>query len=145
MERAWLLIAAAVLCQTLVDRWRPIPTRPAAATGSAVVEMGAEMGEATFRKRAGREGIGRAPKGRRPATTVLAGLALLALAGCAETELATHVAGLAVGGSEGHYKVGRPYRINGVLYHPREDYAYDEVGVASWYGPGFHGRRTANG
>ncbi len=22
---------------------------------------------------------------------------------------------------------------------------YDEVGIASWYGPGFHGRTTANG
>jgi rare lipoprotein A len=22
---------------------------------------------------------------------------------------------------------------------------YDEVGIASWYGPGFHGKRTANG
>lgn len=22
---------------------------------------------------------------------------------------------------------------------------YDQVGIASWYGPGFHGKRTANG
>ena len=25
------------------------------------------------------------------------------------------------------------------------DYQYDEIGVASWYGPGFHGKTTANG
>jgi len=23
--------------------------------------------------------------------------------------------------------------------------SYDQVGIASWYGPGFHGKRTANG
>lgn len=44
-----------------------------------------------------------------------------------------------------HYKVGDPYQINGVWYYPQENYGYDEVGVASWYGPGFHGRLTANG
>jgi peptidoglycan lytic transglycosylase len=43
------------------------------------------------------------------------------------------------------YKVGNPYRVKGVWYYPRIDYDYAEVGVASWYGPGFHGRSTANG
>ena len=42
-------------------------------------------------------------------------------------------------------KVGRPYQINGVWYYPRVDESYDAVGIASWYGPGFHGRATANG
>jgi rare lipoprotein A len=45
----------------------------------------------------------------------------------------------------GFYKVGSPYRIRGVLYRPNTNYAYDQVGVASWYGPGFHGKKTANG
>jgi len=44
-----------------------------------------------------------------------------------------------------HYKVGEPYKIDGIWYYPEEDYDYDEVGLASWYGPGFHGRLTANG
>ncbi len=44
-----------------------------------------------------------------------------------------------------HYKVGKPYQINGRWYHPKEDPDYQEVGVASWYGPQFHGRLTANG
>jgi rare lipoprotein A len=43
------------------------------------------------------------------------------------------------------YKVGNPYQINGVWYYPAEDFAYDETGIASWYGPGFHGGTTANG
>ncbi len=43
------------------------------------------------------------------------------------------------------YKVGAPYRVDGVAYVPRIDPDYDETGVASWYGPGFHGRPTANG
>ncbi len=42
-------------------------------------------------------------------------------------------------------KIGKPYQINGVWYHPREQWDYDEIGTASWYGPGFHGKRTANG
>lgn len=45
----------------------------------------------------------------------------------------------------GIYKVGNPYQIDGVWYYPRVDYDYDETGIASWYGPGFHKRATANG
>lgn len=42
-------------------------------------------------------------------------------------------------------KVGNPYKVAGVWYHPKEEPDYDEVGYASWYGPDFHGKRTANG
>lgn len=42
-------------------------------------------------------------------------------------------------------KIGRPYQINGRWYRPHIDTSYDEVGIASWYGPGFHGKPTANG
>lgn len=45
----------------------------------------------------------------------------------------------------GVYKVGAPYRLNGVVYRPREVDRFDEDGIASWYGEMFHGRRTANG
>lgn len=44
-----------------------------------------------------------------------------------------------------HYKVGKPYQVNGRWYYPKEDPDYSEVGVASWYGSQFHGRLTANG
>ena len=45
----------------------------------------------------------------------------------------------------GAYKVGRPYQIGNAWYYPKADYGYDETGIASWYGPGFHGKPTANG
>ncbi|MFW6027860.1 MAG: septal ring lytic transglycosylase RlpA family protein [bacterium] len=47
--------------------------------------------------------------------------------------------------TQGRYVVGEPYRENGVWYHPAEDWTYNEVGVASWYGIDHHGKRTANG
>jgi len=47
--------------------------------------------------------------------------------------------------ASGHYKVGRPYQIKGVWYYPKEDYSYDETGIASWYGDDFHRLATANG
>ncbi|GAB4393514.1 MAG: septal ring lytic transglycosylase RlpA family protein [Kiloniellaceae bacterium] len=72
------------------------------------------------------------------------------LAGCAETELAVHNAKRLTDSSGetpqvGRYKVGNPYQIANVWYYPRVDYRYEETGIASWYGPGFHGRETANG
>jgi rare lipoprotein A len=45
----------------------------------------------------------------------------------------------------GRYSVGKPYSINGQTYVPTEDTGYRVEGVASWYGPDFHGRQTANG
>ncbi|MGF1630874.1 MAG: septal ring lytic transglycosylase RlpA family protein [Kiloniellaceae bacterium] len=80
-------------------------------------------------------------------------LALFAvLAGCAETELAVHNAkrmqtpdSPAAVTQAGTYKLGKPYQIANVWYYPQEDFGYDESGIASWYGPGFHGRQTANG
>ncbi len=42
-------------------------------------------------------------------------------------------------------KVGNPYKIAGVWYHPKEDPTYDQTGYASWYGQDFHGKATANG
>lgn len=47
--------------------------------------------------------------------------------------------------SRGMYKVGQPYSIDGVTYVPMEEFQHVETGVASWYGPGFHGKNTANG
>jgi rare lipoprotein A len=45
----------------------------------------------------------------------------------------------------GYYRVGAPYTIGGRTYYPAEDPRYRAEGVASWYGPDFHGRETANG
>lgn len=69
------------------------------------------------------------------------------LASCSRIELASHFGKKLVASekSKGHYKVGRPYTIKGKRYYPSVDYAYNETGIASWYGPGFHGKATANG
>ena len=42
-------------------------------------------------------------------------------------------------------KLGKPYQVMGRWYAPADDRAYDEKGIASWYGPGFHALSTANG
>ncbi|MBI4800085.1 MAG: septal ring lytic transglycosylase RlpA family protein, partial [Desulfarculus sp.] len=40
----------------------------------------------------------------------------------------------------------RPYTIQGKTYHPLPSAeGYRERGIASWYGPNFHGKRTSNG
>ncbi|WP_409455316.1 septal ring lytic transglycosylase RlpA family protein [Methylosinus sp. H3A] len=44
----------------------------------------------------------------------------------------------------GYYMVGKPYQIAGKTYYPSER-SYSAVGLASWYGSDFHGRKTANG
>jgi rare lipoprotein A len=45
----------------------------------------------------------------------------------------------------GSYLVGKPYKVRGKTYRPRENPDYTAVGLASWYGGAFHGRKTANG
>ena len=78
------------------------------------------------------------------------GLATL-LAACGERELArreskrVETPAPAEPAATGIYKVGQPYQVKKIWYYPRVDYSYDETGIASWYGPGFHGKLTANG
>lgn len=45
----------------------------------------------------------------------------------------------------GRDQLGKPYKVRGKWYHPKEDPNYRKVGTASWYGDAFHGRLTANG
>ena len=80
--------------------------------------------------------------GARSLIMALAMASVLALAGCSgsgKVDLSGH------GKTRGYYKVGAPYQVKGVWYHPRVDYDYDETGVASWYGEAFQGKPTANG
>jgi rare lipoprotein A len=74
-------------------------------------------------------------------------LAAVGLAGCAETTLVTNGSKLATEDSNKvpPYKLGKPYQIEGAWYYPKIDYDYSETGIASWYGPDFHGKSTANG
>ena len=49
-------------------------------------------------------------------------------------------------GKGGIHKVGNPYKVGGRWYKPvADETAYDETGIASWYGRDFHGKHTANG
>ena len=104
---------------------------------------------------------------RRWRGAVSLGVAALALAGCAPPP-APHVSyshghehfaqgkyghaspkvvadGERVPRGGGQYLVGRPYTVAGRRYYPAENPSYSAVGMASWYGAAFHGRRTANG
>ena len=84
-------------------------------------------------------------------------LAAVALAGCAEMQFisaasksvtpdgSAPVADPASPDLGPRYKVGSPYQIKGTWYYPKEDFSYVEEGIASWYGPNFHGKPTANG
>lgn len=60
-------------------------------------------------------------------------------AGGAGTSQATSSPGLP------NQKIGKPYQVMGNWYYPSADPDYTEEGLASWYGPTFHGKYTANG
>ena len=40
---------------------------------------------------------------------------------------------------------GPPYQVAGKWYVPTYEPNYDEIGIASWYGPTFHGKDSASG
>jgi rare lipoprotein A len=78
-----------------------------------------------------------------------AAFCVLSLSACSETQFLIHAAKRLAPPDDtttgGRYKVGNPYQIYGVWYYPKVDYNYVETGIASWYGPKFNGKRTANG
>lgn len=58
--------------------------------------------------------------------------ASLILVGCGGVSDRTVVTGVC--------KSCKPYYVRGSWHYPQNYYEYDEVGLASWYGPGFHGK-----
>ena len=84
---------------------------------------------------------------------ILISLLLMSLLGaCAETTFLAHATkeiqertGSGETAGRGLYKIGNPYEINGIWYYPKVDYDYVETGIASWSGPKFHNKKTANG
>lgn len=94
---------------------------------------------------------------RRWVHIAILGVACASLIGCAEAELgaqlAKSISGTTAGeridghpdGRGGYFKVGNPYKVDGDWYYPKEDTSYDSTGIGSWYGPQFHGKKTANG
>jgi rare lipoprotein A len=102
---------------------------------------------------------------RAKAGSVIALAGVVAMAGCAQApqQVARHhgkeyfpesvygrasarvvADGEAVPKGGGQYLVGNAYTVAGKTYVPSER-KYAAVGMASWYGDAFHGRRTANG
>nr|WP_246484204.1 septal ring lytic transglycosylase RlpA family protein [Marivibrio halodurans] len=83
--------------------------------------------------------------------------AALVIGGCAEVQFVSQAAKQIGGGTPTapadpdaagngtSYKIGKAYQIKNIWYYPREDEEYVEEGIASWYGPNFHGKPTANG
>ncbi len=80
----------------------------------------------------------------RRAENVLAVAGLLALAGCATATKPPQPARASTAATA-PVKIGKPYVVFGTTYYPADDQRYDERGIASWYGPGFHALATANG
>ena len=80
----------------------------------------------------------------RPSRVPLRLFLLLALVCCALV-----LAGC--GGSRTSWRKGgvagtKPYTVRGKTYYPlKSAHGFVEEGIASWYGPGFHGKTTANG
>lgn len=83
---------------------------------------------------------------RRLSSTLALVLAAMAIASCSTMNLPDAPKTIGVPAKPNpHYKVGAPYKIDDRWYAPKVDEAYDEEGVASWYGDDFHGKLTANG
>lgn len=80
---------------------------------------------------------------------ILALSGLLFLSACAEAQYAAHlwkqIPDNGTSASQGTFKVGNPYKVSGRYYTPEETYNFTQTGIASWYGPDFHGKHTANG
>lgn len=91
------------------------------------------------------------PRARSLRAVAISAFCAMTLAACAETEFLVHTAkqqirdDSSIPTGTGRYKIGSPYQIRGVWYYPAEDFEYSETGIASWYGPNFHGKQTANG
>jgi len=73
--------------------------------------------------------------------------ALLALAGCGSVNPYPQHVYSTPPAKRGQYDPKtKPYTVLGRTYYPLKSAAgYDEIGLASWYGADFHGRKTANG
>ena len=73
---------------------------------------------------------------------ILALWACLLLVGCAKGHVPSSVPANVPYGKASQ----RPYKVNGKTYYPlSSSEGFVEEGIASWYGPGFHGRKTASG
>ena len=87
---------------------------------------------------------------RPPAIGLVTGLCVLALilglASCSSRRVAAPPPSPAPPKSGKIPATQRPYTVQGQTYTPLATAeGYQETGIASWYGPNFHGKRTSNG
>lgn len=75
------------------------------------------------------------------ARNLLIVFALFLLSACGDSGYSPY------GGTEDptQVKIGKPYEVSGETFTPKYEGDYEEEGMASWYGPKFHGRMTASG
>jgi len=68
-------------------------------------------------------------------------LVIIFFLGCASRSYNTTV------NASGLHPTKKPYAINGKVYYPlnKVPIGWTQRGIASWYGPNFHGRYTSNG
>jgi rare lipoprotein A len=66
---------------------------------------------------------------------------------CIYVILLVFMSGCAARVQEVKRECGTPYTVRGKTYHPlkKVEPGFTQDGVASWYGPGFHGKKTASG
>lgn len=73
-------------------------------------------------------------------------LAIFALVGCTSRVHSTPATPSSYKTPSNYDPKTRPYKVMGKTYYPLQTaQGYDEVGLASWYGEDFHGKKTANG
>lgn len=73
-------------------------------------------------------------------------LILISLAACAKKTPPPTIETKVAPPSKPILRTQRPYQINGIWYYPLPSAeGYVEEGIASWYGPDFHGKPTACG
>ncbi len=99
-----------------------------------------------------KKAMNKARPGSLPALAGIIALSL-ALSGCSTKKLDpfagtgspkyTKSGHIPKGGGRRH--VGKPYTVAGRTFHPTEHPRPVQIGVASWYGPKFHRRKTSNG
>jgi rare lipoprotein A len=87
--------------------------------------------------------FGRHHRSYRLAYPLALGAACLALAGCAAGNVASRSGNAHDVASSDHHSAATAPRRHAA--HARDAAAYSAVGLASWYGADFHGRRTADG
>ncbi len=71
---------------------------------------------------------------------IIAGLCIVILSACSGGDLPM------TGSSSSKNSKSYSYEVRGKTYHVNQSIKhYSKTGIASWYGPGFHGKKTASG